>query len=75
MVDNSSQGALTLVSPTHRPSKRVKVESSPRYAERTGRYVTKPSLIHGSCSFSWGGGGGGGGGGGVGEHSSSPPLG
>ena len=38
-VDQSSQEALTLVSPTHRPSKRVQVESSPRYAERNSRWV------------------------------------
>ena len=37
VIDHSSQEALTIVSPTHRPSKRIKVESSPRYADRNGR--------------------------------------
>ena len=36
-VLDSSQEALAIVSPTHRPNKRVKVESSPRYSERSGR--------------------------------------
>ena len=38
VIDQSSQEALTIVSPTHHPNKRVKVESSPRYADRNGRY-------------------------------------
>ena len=39
VIDQSSQEALTIVSPTHHPNKRVKVESSPRYADRNGRYI------------------------------------
>ena len=31
--------ALTVVSPTHRPTKRVKVDSSPRYSERHERLI------------------------------------
>ena len=40
VIDQSSQESLTIVSPTHhRASKRIRIESSPRYSERNGRSV------------------------------------
>jgi serine/threonine-protein kinase Chk1 len=40
--------ALAMVSPTHRPAKRVKIESSPRYTDRPGgeREVTSSQPAH-----------------------------
>lgn len=40
-----SQEALTVVSPTHRPSKRIKVESSPRYSDRPESTVTSSQPV------------------------------
>ena len=46
VIDQLSQEALTIVSPTHRPTKRVKVDSSPRYSDRNGRYsMQKDPLV------------------------------
>ncbi|XP_064398553.1 serine/threonine-protein kinase Chk1-like [Halichondria panicea] len=46
VLDQPSQDALTIVSPTHRPSKKIKIDSSPRYSDRTGSEATASQPVH-----------------------------